>query len=59
VQVTLDPVILDRFRTALGSVQVAERDRLLCAVSGGPDSLALLLLAQAVLPALVAGLVLA
>jgi tRNA(Ile)-lysidine synthase len=50
VQVTLDPVILDRFRTALGSVQVAERDRLLCAVSGGPDSLALLLLAQAVLP---------
>ncbi|WP_397591024.1 ATP-binding protein, partial [Sphingorhabdus sp.] len=31
-------------------MQVAEGDGLLCAVSGGPDSLALLLLAQAVLP---------
>jgi tRNA(Ile)-lysidine synthase len=50
VQVTLDPVLLDRFGTALGKLRLAGDDRLLCAVSGGPDSLALLLLAQQVVP---------
>ncbi len=50
MQVTLDPVVLDRFRTALGTFLSADADRLLCAVSGGPDSLALLVLAQMVLP---------
>lgn len=50
MQVTLEPAILDRFRTALRRLDFAEDDRLLCAVSGGPDSLALLLLAQQVLP---------
>lgn len=50
MQVTLDPVILDRFKTALGKLKFADNDRLLCAVSGGPDSLALLLLAQLALP---------
>ena len=50
MQVTLDPVNLDKFKAALGILQVADEDRLLCAVSGGPDSLALLLLAHAALP---------
>ena len=49
MQVTLEPVVLDRFRAALCRLDCAD-DRLLCAVSGGPDSLALLLLAQQVLP---------
>jgi tRNA(Ile)-lysidine synthase len=49
VQVTLKPVFLDRFRAALCRLGCAD-DRLLCAVSGGPDSLALLLLAQQILP---------
>jgi tRNA(Ile)-lysidine synthase len=54
VQVTLDPVIIDRFKAALGKLNVADNERLLCAVSGGPDSLALLLLAHAALPGRVA-----
>lgn len=49
MQVTLKPVVLDRFRAALCRLDSAD-DRLLCAVSGGPDSLALLLLAQQILP---------
>ena len=49
MQVTLTPVFLDRFRAALGRLDCAD-DRLLCAVSGGPDSLALLLLARHILP---------
>ena len=49
MQVTLEPDVLDRFRAALCRLDCAD-DRLLCAVSGGPDSLALLLLAQQVLP---------
>lgn len=48
--VKLDPVILNRFRIALGKLLIGEDDRLLCAVSGGPDSLGLLLLAQQVVP---------
>jgi len=50
VQVTLTPVILDRFRAALRRLDCADDDRFLCGVSGGPDSLALLLLAQQILP---------
>jgi tRNA(Ile)-lysidine synthase len=49
VQITLKPVFLGRFRAALLRLESAD-DRLLCAVSGGPDSLALLLLAQQVVP---------
>ncbi len=49
MQVTLDSVVLDRFRAALCRLDYAY-GRLLCAVSGGPDSLALLLLAQQILP---------
>lgn len=49
MQVTLEPVLLDRFRAALCRLDCAD-DSLLCAVSGGPDSLALLLLAQQALP---------
>ena len=50
MQVTLDPVILDRFTAVLGKLEVAGNDGLLCAVSGGPDSLALLLLAHVAMP---------
>jgi tRNA(Ile)-lysidine synthase len=49
VQITLEPDFLGRFRAALCKLDSAD-DRLLCAVSGGPDSLALLVLAQQVLP---------
>lgn len=49
MQVTLEPIFLDRFRAALYRLDCAD-NRLLCAVSGGPDSLALLLLAQQTLP---------
>ena len=49
MQVTLDQRSIDRFAAALGKLQFANDDRLLIAVSGGPDSLALLLLAQQVL----------
>lgn len=49
MQITLEPDFLGRFRAALCKLDSAD-DRLLCAVSGGPDSLALLVLAQQVLP---------
>lgn len=49
MQITLEPDFLGRFRAALCKLNSAD-DRLLCAVSGGPDSLALLVLAQQVLP---------
>lgn len=49
MQITLKPDFLGRFRAALCKLDSAD-DRLLCAVSGGPDSLALLVLAQQVLP---------
>ena len=49
MQITLNPVFLGRFRAALCRLESAD-DRLLCAVSGGPDSLALLVLAQHALP---------
>jgi tRNA(Ile)-lysidine synthase len=49
VQITLEPDLLGRFRAALCKLDSAD-DRLLCAVSGGPDSLALLVLTQQVLP---------
>jgi tRNA(Ile)-lysidine synthase len=49
VQITLEPDFLGRFRAALCKLNSAD-DRLLCGVSGGPDSLALLVLAQQVLP---------
>ena len=54
MQITLDPVVIDRFKAALSKLNVADNDRLLCAVSGGPDSFALLLLAHAALPGRVA-----
>ena len=47
MQITLKSAFLGRFRAALHRLESAD-DRLLCAVSGGPDSLALLLLAQQV-----------
>lgn len=50
MQVTLDPAVLDRFNGALNALNVVETDRILCAVSGGPDSLALLLLAHRAKP---------
>ncbi len=50
MQVAPDLVALNRFRVALQKLHVADSDRLLCAVSGGPDSMALLLLAHQVLP---------
>lgn len=49
MQITLEPDFLGRFRAALCKLNSAD-DRLLCGVSGGPDSLALLVLAQQVLP---------
>ena len=49
MQVSLASVVLDRFRAALCRLDCAD-DRFLCAVSGGPDSLTLLLLAQHALP---------
>jgi len=45
VQVTIAPEYRDRFTVALDRLGVSGDDRLLLAVSGGPDSLALLLLA--------------
>jgi tRNA(Ile)-lysidine synthase len=48
VQITLSPVFLDRFRLALDDLGVANHDRIMLAVSGGPDSLAMLLLAREV-----------
>ncbi len=49
MQITLKPDFLGRFKAALCKLDSAD-DRLLCAVSGGPDSLALLVLAQQVVP---------
>lgn len=45
MQVTTSPEYQDRFRLALDRLGVSGDDRILLAVSGGPDSLALLLLA--------------
>lgn len=45
----LDPRTLDRFRADLGAL-IAQSERFTVAVSGGPDSLALLLLAAAARP---------
>ena len=50
MQIAPGPVALDRFRAALQKLHVADSDRLLCAISGGPDSMALLLLAQQTIP---------
>lgn len=50
MQVTLDQAVKDRFTAALGKLHFVDDDRLLIAVSGGADSLALLLLAQHSLP---------
>jgi tRNA(Ile)-lysidine synthase len=47
-----EPVLLDRFRSDLDSL-TSPKARLGIAVSGGPDSLALLLLAVAARPGLV------
>jgi tRNA(Ile)-lysidine synthase len=50
VQVTLDAALLDRFNGAVNALHVPEGARILCAVSGGPDSLALLLLLHETMP---------
>jgi tRNA(Ile)-lysidine synthase len=46
VQITIAPEYLGRFRDALVQIGVSEDERVMLAVSGGPDSLALLLLAH-------------
>jgi tRNA(Ile)-lysidine synthase len=46
VQVTVEPAYLERFTQALADLGVGGNDHILLAVSGGPDSLALLLLAH-------------
>ena len=46
MQVTIAREYQDRFREALGRLGVGDDDRIMLAVSGGPDSLALLLLAS-------------
>lgn len=46
MQVTADPEYLERFTQALADLGVSGNDHILLAVSGGPDSLALLLLAH-------------
>lgn len=48
MQIAVDPVHLDRFGQALEELGVEPHERLLLAVSGGPDSVALLLLANAI-----------
>lgn len=50
MQVKPDPDFLDRFNAALVKLHVTREDRIMVAVSGGPDSLALLLLAHAARP---------
>ena len=49
---TIEPTLIDRFRADLDALS-APRERIGIAVSGGPDSLALLLLAAAARPGLV------
>ena len=46
MQVTIAPEYLGRFSDALAKLGVGEDERIMLAVSGGPDSLALLLLAH-------------
>lgn len=50
MQVTPNPDYIKRFGLALADLGVGENERILLAVSGGPDSLALLLLAKALRP---------
>lgn len=50
MQISQPPEYLDRFRRALDSFAPEPSDRILLAVSGGPDSLALLLLAAEARP---------
>ena len=50
MQVTVDASLLDRFNGAVNALHVPEGARILCAVSGGPDSLALLLLLRETMP---------
>jgi tRNA(Ile)-lysidine synthase len=50
VQVKVAPEYQDRFRRALDRLGVSEDERIMLAVSGGPDSLALLVMASQTIP---------
>jgi tRNA(Ile)-lysidine synthase len=50
VQVTVDAALLDRFNGAVNAMHIPDGARILCAVSGGPDSLALLILLHKTMP---------
>lgn len=50
MQVTVDAALLDRFNGAVNALRVPKGARILCAVSGGPDSLALLILLHKTMP---------